>query len=256
MIIDSHCHLFYPALKNDLPAVIDRAAELGVKQFISVGTNLEDSRENLNMIEKYDNIFAAAGIHPHDAAAAPKDYIKQLEEIIRHPKIVAVGEMGLDYFRNISPPLSQKNVFEAQLELAADTGKPVIFHNREADEDVLNILKNKGTGQGVAHCFSSSPEIAESFIKLGYYISFSGNLTFKNSILPQVAEQIPLSKIMLETDSPYLSPEPFRGRANEPGRTHFVAQKLADIKNLSLESIGNQTSANTVRLFNLPQLET
>ncbi|MEE8436714.1 MAG: TatD family hydrolase [Candidatus Neomarinimicrobiota bacterium] len=252
MLIDSHCHLFYSALKNDLPAILDRAAEMGVTRFISVGTNLEDSRENLKLADKYKNIFAAAGIHPHDAEAAPRDFIKQLEEIIKHPKIVAVGEMGLDYYRNISAPHTQKKIFSAQLELAAELGKPVIFHNREADQDVLDILKKKGKGQGVAHCFSSSLGIGHSFINLGYFISFSGNLTFKNSSLPEVVKHLPLDKILVETDSPYLSPVPFRGRPNEPGRTRYVADKIAEIKKLSPETVDAQTTANVIRLFNLP----
>ncbi|MEE8335207.1 MAG: TatD family hydrolase [Candidatus Neomarinimicrobiota bacterium] len=253
MLIDSHCHLFYPALKNDLPAVLERAGELGVTRFISVGTNLEDSRLNLKLAEKYENIFAAAGIHPHDAEAAPRDFIKQLEEIIRHPKIVAVGEMGLDYYRNISAPHIQKKIFSAQLELAAELGKPVIFHNREADKDVLDILKIEGKGQGVAHCFSSSLETGESFINLGYYISFSGNLTFKNSSLVQVVKNLPIDKILVETDSPYLSPVPYRGRPNEPSRTRFVADKIAEIKKLTSEAVDAQTTENTIRLFNLPE---
>ena len=168
--------------------------------------------------------------------------------------MVAVGEMGLDYFRNISPPDVQKKVFREQMELAHQINKPVIFHNRDADKDVIKILSEFPGVVGVAHCFSSDLKTAKVFLDMGFYISFSGNLTFKNSLLPEVAKAIPLNKIMVETDSPFLSPVPFRGKPNEPGRTLFVAKKLAEIHELTLEEIAEKTSENAAELFNLPKL--
>jgi len=168
--------------------------------------------------------------------------------------MVAVGEMGLDYFRNISPPDVQEKVFREQMELAHQINKPVIFHNRDADEDVIRILSEFPGVVGVAHCFSSDLKTAKVFLDMGFYISFSGNLTFKNSHLPEIAKEIPLDKVMIETDSPFLSPVPFRGKPNEPGRTRFVAEKLAEIHKLPLEKIAEKTSTNAATLFSLPKL--
>tara|TARA_B100001750_G_scaffold64905_1_gene51546 strand:- start:2295 stop:2807 length:513 start_codon:yes stop_codon:yes gene_type:complete len=170
---------------------------------------------------------------------------------MNHEKMVAVGEIGLDYFRNISDQETQKTVFRKQMSVAQDLNMPVIFHNRNADEDVLTILSEFPNLRGVAHCFSSTLETAEKFIDLGYYISFSGNLTFKNSHLPDVAKEVPLDRILVETDCPYLSPVPHRGKPNEPGRTRFVAEKLADIQGVPLETIAAATSENATALFGL-----
>ncbi|MBT3217445.1 MAG: TatD family hydrolase [Candidatus Marinimicrobia bacterium] len=251
MLTDTHCHLFYPDLKKDLPAVLDRAGELGVNRFICVGTNLDDSTECLKLAAENEHIFATAGIHPHDAKDAPEDYLDQIADLMTFDKMLAVGEMGLDYFRNISEPDLQKNVFREQLVLAQRLEKPVIFHNRNADADVLKILSDFPNVTGVAHCFSSDLKTAEAFIEMGFYLSFSGNLTFKNSHLPDVAKELPLDKLLVETDSPYLSPVPFRGKPNEPGRTRFVAEKLAEIHGVTLDIIAEKTTANATTLFNL-----
>jgi len=253
MLIDTHCHLFYDDLKNDLPGVLDRAHDLGVNRFICVATNMEDARECLLMGESHKNIFASAGVHPHDAKDAPEDFVDQIYDLMTFDSMVAVGEMGLDYFRNISDPEIQKNVFRAQMGIAQDLKKPVIFHNRDADDDVIKILKEFPDVRGVAHCFSSNLETAKAFMELGYFISFSGNLTFKNSHLPEVAKDLPLDRILVETDSPYLSPVPHRGKPNEPGRTRFVAEKLAEIHDVPLKIIAEKTSANATDLFGLPK---
>ena len=251
MLTDTHCHLYYNDLKIDLPGVLERAKKLGVTRFICVGTNLEDSKECLDLSEEYDNIYFSAGIHPHDAKDAPDDYLEQIIEFSQFKKMIAIGEMGLDYFRNISPPEIQKKVFREQMNIARETEKPIIFHNRDSDEDVIKILSEFPDVTGVAHCFSSDLETAKTFLDMGYYISFSGNLTFNNSHLPDVAKGIPLDRVLVETDSPFLSPVPFRGKPNEPGRTRFVAEKLAEIHDLSLREIEEKTSENTDILFNL-----
>ena len=255
MLIDTHCHLFYDDLKNDLPGVLDRAHDLGVNRFICVATNMEDARECLLMGESHENIFASAGVHPHDAKDTPEDFVDQIYDLMTFDSMVAVGEMGLDYFRNISDPEIQKNVFRIQMSIAQSLKKPVIFHNRDADDDVIKILKEFPDVRGVAHCFSSNLETAKTFMELGYFISFSGNLTFKNSHLPEVAKDLPLDRILVETDSPYLSPVPHRGKPNEPGRTRFVAEKLAEIHDVPLKVIAEKTTANAMDLFGLPKIK-
>tara|TARA_B100000214_G_scaffold258928_1_gene191058 strand:- start:1368 stop:2123 length:756 start_codon:yes stop_codon:yes gene_type:complete len=251
MLTDTHCHLFYDELKNNLKEVLQRANELGVTRFICVATNLNDSKESYQLSKEYNNIYASAGIHPHDAKNAPNDFIEVIYKLMENDSMVAVGEMGLDYFRSISKPSVQKIIFREQMKIAMELHKPVIFHNRDADQDVIEILNDFPSVCGVAHCFSSTMDTAEKFLELGYYISFSGNLTFKNSHLPQIAKSIPLDRILVETDSPYLSPVPFRGETNEPGRTRFVAEKLSSIHGVSLEEIAEITSANATQLFGL-----
>ncbi len=232
--------------------MLDRAAELDVIGFICVATNMEDARECLKLAGKYDNIFAAVGVHPHDAESVADDFVSQLSDLLKFDTVVAVGEMGLDYYRNISPPEIQRQVFRKQLALACAVHKPVIIHNRGADADVVTILSEFPEVTGVAHCFSSDLKTAQTFLDKGFYISFSGNITFKNSHLPEVAKALPLDSVLVETDAPYLSPVPYRGKPNEPGRTRFVAEKLAKIFDLSLAEVAEQTTANASTLFNLP----
>jgi len=251
MIVDTHCHLYFKELKEDLGGVINRANNLGVNTFICVGTNLSDSYESLTLAQKYKSIYATAGIHPHDSASAGNNYLQKLRKLLDNKKIVAVGEMGLDYFRSISSPDTQKVVFKDQLKLAEETNKPIVFHNRDADEDIIKILSDFPNVIGVAHCFSSSFETAIKLIEMGFYISFSGNLTFKNSHLPEVAKKLPLDRLLVETDSPFLSPVPFRGKTNEPGRTRYVAEKLAEIFDTNIDHIASTTTANAKNLFNL-----
>jgi TatD DNase family protein len=253
MLTDTHCHLFYEDLKNNLSDVLKRAEELGVNRFICVATNMEDARECLLLGETHDNIFASVGVHPHDAKDAPEDFVDQIYDLMTFDSMVAVGEMGLDYFRKISDPEIQKDVFRTQMEIAQELNKPIIFHNRDADQDMIKILKEFPDVRGVAHCFSSNLETANAFLDLGYYISFSGNLTFKNSHLPEVAKELPLDRILVETDSPYLSPVPHRGKPNEPGRTRFVAEKLAEIHGVSLELIAEKTTENASSLFQISE---
>ena len=252
MLTDTHCHLYYQDLRNDIPAVLNRAAKLGVNRFICVGTNIQDSKKCLELANAHEKIYATAGVHPHDAKDTSKDYLDQICDLLKFDKMIAAGEMGLDYYRNISEPEIQNRVFREQLELAQSLGKPVIFHNRDADADMLKVLSDFPNVTGVAHCFSSNLETAKAFLDMGYYISFAGNLTFKNSHLPEVAKGLPLDRILVETDSPYLSPVPYRGKPNEPGRTRFVAEKLAEIHNVSLDVIAKKTSENATALFNLP----
>ena len=251
MLTDTHCHLYYEELFKDLGGVLDRAREQGVNRFICVGTNIQDSKKSLSITENHESIFASAGVHPHDAKDVSASFIDDIYKLMENDNMVAIGEIGLDYFRNISKPEIQKEIFVSQMKIAQNLNKPVIIHNRNSDEDMIKILSEFPDVRGIAHCFSSDIEMAKAFLDIGYYISFSGNLTFKNSHLPEVAKDIPLDKILVETDSPYLSPEPYRGKSNEPGRTRFVVEKLADIFNISFEEIAKQTDNNSSEIFRI-----
>ena len=251
MLTDTHCHLYYDEIQKDISNVLNRAEKLGVNRFICVGTNMKDSLQSLQLAEKYENIFASAGIHPHDSENAPPNYLDQIKIFMKSSEMVAIGEMGLDYYRNISLPDIQNSVFREQMQLAQELKKPVIFHNRDADIDVIKVLSDFPDVIGVAHCFSSTISTAKTLLDMGYYISFSGNLTFKNSNLPEVAKYLPLDRILVETDSPYLSPVPYRGKGNEPGRTRYVAEKLAEILQVPLELVARKTTENANRLFYL-----
>jgi len=251
MLTDSHCHLFYDEILQDIDNVFVRSKKLGVNRYICVGTNINDSLLSLDISKKFENVFCSAGVHPHDSQNVDKDYIQQIELMMKSKKMIAIGEIGLDYFRNISSKKIQIKVFHELLQLADNIKKPIIFHNRDADKDIIDTLSCYPNVIGVSHCFSSTLSTAKKLLDMGYYISFSGNLTFKNSTLPSVAKYLPLNRLLVETDSPYLSPEPFRGKSNEPGRTRYVAEKLAEIHNISFESIANQTTKNINKLFSI-----
>ena len=251
MLTDSHCHLFYDQIFRDIDNVLIRSKRLGVSRFICVGTNINDSLLSLDIAEKFENVYCSAGIHPHDSQDVDKDYIQQIELIMNSKKMIAIGEIGLDYFRNISSKKNQIKVFNELLQLAEKINKPIIFHNRDADQDIIDILSSYPNVIGVSHCFSSTLSTAKKLLDMGYYISFSGNLTFKNSDLSKVAKYLPLDRLLVETDSPYLSPEPYRGEPNEPGRTRYVAEKLAEIHNISFESVAEETTKNVNKLFSI-----
>lgn len=251
MLIDTHCHLYLKGLDSDLPGVISRAKEAGVARFICPGIDLETSRTALTLAETNASVYAAAGWHPHDAKDVPTGYLKELEMLLSSQKMVAVGEIGLDYYWDNSPRDTQQMVFREQILLAQSLGLPIIVHNRDASEDVLRILQETNMSEGVAHCYSGDIETALAFIELGFYISFAGNLTFKNSGLSDVAKALPLEKILLETDAPFLSPAPFRGKPNEPARLSHTALKLAEVTGNSLEEIATVIDRNAAILFNL-----
>ena len=250
MLIDTHCHLFFDELKEDLSNVLKRAADLGVTKFICVGTNIEDSKESYNLALNYENIFSTAGVHPHDTEEVAENYIDELYNLLKNKKVVAVGEIGLDYFKELSDIGVQKKIFAEQLELAQKINKPIVFHNRDSDDDIINTLSEFPNVYGVAHCFSSTYDVAKKLIDMGFYISFSGNLTFKNSHLPDVAKRLPIDRLLVETDSPFLSPVPHRGKTNEPGRARFVADLLARLHNLSINEVAQITTTNAKAIFN------
>ena len=253
MLIDSHCHLYMGSWKDNLPTILQNAKETGVGKIICPGIDIETSNKSAKIAFEYKEVYAAVGIHPHDAKDAPSNFIDKLIELLQQPKVIAVGEIGLDFYRNISDSEIQHEVFKKQLQLAKELDLPVIIHNRNADEEIIKILNEYKSVKGVAHCFSSDIMTAKSLLDMGLYISFAGNLTYKNSDLPEIAKEIPFDRLLVETDAPFLSPRPFRGKENEPSRVKFVVDKLAECRDVSKEIIEMVTHDNAVKLFSLPK---
>ncbi len=253
MLIDSHCHLYMGSWAKNLDVVLTRAKERGVGKIICPGIDIDSSWRSVTIANKHKEVYAAAGVHPHDAENAPADFINQLRDILDHPKIVAIGEIGLDYYRNISNADTQRRVFKKQLQLTKEMNLPVIIHNRNADDDIIRIIRQVGQIRGVAHCFSSDLPTAKTLIDLGLYISFAGNLTYQNSGLPQIAKDLPLDRLLIETDAPFLSPKPYRGKENEPSRLKYIVDKLSESLGVSSEIVAMATKNNTEKLFNIPK---
>jgi len=254
MLIDSHCHLYMGSWSKNLEEVLARTKKNDIGKVICPGIDIESSWQSLTIAQNHQNVYAAAGIHPHEAESTPTDFINQLRDILTQTKIVALGEIGLDYYRNLSDAETQRKVFKKQLQLAKEMDLPVIIHNRNADDDIIQIIKQLSPVRGVAHCFSSDLTTAKILLDLGFYISFAGNLTYKNSELTEVAKEIPLDRLLIETDTPYLSPIPFRGKENEPSRVKIIAEKLAECSGISYKIIETATRKNAEQLFNLPRI--
>ncbi len=284
MFVDTHAHLFFKDFEDDLAKVLQRAKDAGIGYVVCPGTDIETSRQSIELAEKYENVYAAVGIHPHDAKKAASEDGKMLdfvfaeiEELSKHPKVVAVGEIGLDYHYNFSPSDIQQEVFSRQISIARQRNLPIIIHMRKAEDDTLRIVhdhvlqdtewrrgaESKKVRQqlpkGVFHCFPGDSTMARKIIEWGFYISFPGPVTFpvkpnKPNAMVEVAEQIPLEHILLETDSPYLTPYPFRGKRNEPAHMTIIAKKVAELKGCSFEEVARLTTAGAVRLFRLGNL--
>ena len=252
-LIDTHAHLQLEHFDSDREAMIQRAHEAGVAAIICMATDVASSREAIELAEKHQHVYAAVGIHPNDCAATSAEDLKQIAELARHPKVVAIGETGMDDYWKTVPLSKQAEMFAGQLELAAQLNKPVVIHNREAGAAIMEVLRAHAVIKltGVFHCFSEDMNYAEQVLSLGCHVSFTGNLTYKKSALPEVAKQIPLERIMLETDSPYMTPVPYRGKRNEPAYTVHIAEKLAEIKGLAFAEVCAHTTRNAVALFGL-----
>ncbi|HXV24064.1 MAG TPA: TatD family hydrolase [Alphaproteobacteria bacterium] len=250
-LVDSHCHLDYNNLSDDLQMTIRNAEEAGVGAILTIGTTIENSRRLPQWIEHYQNIWCSAGIHPHEAAKDAED-ISALVLLAAHPKVVALGETGLDYHYDNSPREAQRRVFREHIGMAVETGLPLVIHTREAEADTARLLADAardGVG-GVLHCFSSSRQLAELALEAGFYISISGIVTFKNAEgLRQIVHDLPLDRLMIETDAPYLAPVPYRGRPNEPALLIHTARKVAELKGLEVEALARATADNFFRLF-------
>lgn len=255
MLIDTHAHLDDRGFDKDREQVIERAFEAGLVTIINVGYNYQTIKSTLKLAEKYDSIFAVIGWHPNDAHRMKEEYYGWIEELaLSNPKVVGIGEIGLDYYRDHASREQQQEVFRRQIKLAKRVKLPIIIHNRDAHKDVLDILLEEEASVvgGIMHSFSGSLESAQELIKLGFDISFSGPITFKNARMPKhVASNIPLENILIETDCPYLTPEPFRGQRNEPAYVNYVAQEIARLRGLDLAEVKKITTNNALRRFGL-----
>src|SRR5208283_2727981 len=254
MLIDSHAHLEMKEFDSDREEVIKRAGNEGVDFIVTVGTNLKLSQKAVALAGQYENIYATVGVHPHDVAHTDENTWGSLTELVHANReiIVAYGEIGLDFFRNISPEEKQIEAFGRQLELARELNLPVIIHDRDAHEQTLKIVKASGVRRGVFHCFSGDYEMARQCVDLGFYISVPGVVTFdKAKTIQDVVQRLPLSSILLETDAPYLTPVPHRGKRNEPSFIVNTAKKVAEIKNIPWEEVAQATASNTMNLFGI-----
>lgn len=254
-LIDSHCHLDSKEFDTDRDEVIARAREAGVDQMMAIGTGNgpPDLEAGIRMADKYLNFYATVGIHPHDAAKAGPGDFRRLSDLLAHPKVVAVGEIGLDYHYDFSPRETQKSVFIEQMSISAAARKPIVIHTREAWDDTLSLLEQywapHGIG-GIMHCFSGGPEDAQRALDLGFYLSFGGIVTFaKATEVQAAAKQTPRDRILIETDAPYLAPVPKRGKRNEPSLIIHTARKLAELRSESVEDICSATTQNFHRLL-------
>lgn len=251
-LFDTHAHYDSDAFQADRGELLATLPEKGVGLVICPGCDVESSGACVRLADQYDYIYAAVGIHPHDAAGAPNGYLAALEALTFHPKVRAIGEIGLDYHYDHSPRDVQREVFRAQMRLAEKLNLPVIIHDREAHADCLDIVKSFPHVTGVFHCYSGSAEEAKVLLKLGYTLSFTGAITFKNARRAiETLELLPMDRIMIETDSPYMTPEPHRGKRNDSSYVNLVAQKIAEVKGLSYEEVVDITMENGKRFFSI-----
>ncbi|MDP4125407.1 MAG: TatD family hydrolase [Bacillota bacterium] len=253
MIWDTHAHLDDEDYKEDFQDVLARMKSSGILRVTNVGYDLASSERSVKLARDYDLIYAAIGIHPHNAEGITAENWDRLKELAKQEKVLAWGEIGLDYYRDLSPRPIQKEVFIRQIEFANEAGLPIVIHNRDAHQDVLEIVKaHPPVYGGVFHCYSGSREMADILLKLGFYLSFAGPVTFKNARhTVEVAEYVPMDRILVETDSPYLTPEPRRGKRNEPTYVREVVKRIAEIRNLTFEDVALQTMRNAERIFRL-----
>lgn len=259
VFVDTHVHLDHERFAEDVDQVIERARQAGVLQMVTIGSDMESSRQAIALAERFPSVFATVGIHPHEARTAREADYDQLKEWARHPRVVAIGEIGLDYHYNFSEPEVQKEVFRRQLQVAQEVDLPVVIHSREAHRDVVALLEEahaRGKLQAVLHSFTGSWEEAQYCLEtLDVYISTGGMVTFKNAqAIREVMARVPADRLMLETDAPYLSPEPYRGKRNEPSRIPVIAARLAAERGVGVEVLAAQTTANARRFFGLPNI--
>ena len=254
MLIDTHVHLNADHYDEDLDEVIERAREAGVTHFVVIGFDNKTIDRTMELIDKYDDVYGVIGWHPVDAIDCTDADLVRIEELSQHPKIVGIGETGLDYHWDKSPKDVQKEIFIKQIEMAKRVSLPIVIHNREATADVVDILESHGAEEigGIMHAFSGSPEIADRVLKMNFMISLGGPVTFKNAKQPkEVAKHVPLDKLLIETDAPFLTPHPYRGKRNEPAYVKLVAEQIAELREISYEEVAKATSENAKKLYNI-----
>ncbi|MEJ5299963.1 MAG: TatD family hydrolase [Thermodesulforhabdaceae bacterium] len=254
MLIDTHAHLDFPELSQDLEGVFRRALERSVVHIVTVGIDLKSSFFALKLAQSFPRVSATAGVHPHGAHELSAQEKDQLRDLLAKKEVVALGEIGLDYYRDRQPRAIQRRCFQEQLEIAVEVGKPVVFHVREAFDDFFSLVEPVAPklAGGVVHCFSGDWEIAKRCLDLGFYISIPGVITYSNAlILRDVVKRVPVNSILVETDAPFLAPVPYRGKPNEPSYVFYTAMEIANIKGMDLESLGDQTTQNAIRVFNI-----
>jgi TatD DNase family protein len=256
VLFDSHAHLNFPEFASDLEAVLNRAREAGVGHILTVGTDLESSEQAVRLAERHEGIYAAVGIHPHDAAMAGEAALDELSRLAgSSPKVVAIGEIGLDFFRNLSQREAQEDAFRRQLDLACRIGKPVIIHCRDAHSETVDILKTEGVSGvgGIMHCFSGDAVLARQCLDLGLLISLAGPVTYPNARkLAEVAKTVPQDRLVVETDSPFLPPQPYRGKRNEPACLVVTARRVAELKGIKPDTLGDRMTRNAFTLLRIP----
>lgn len=258
MLIDSHAHLDDKRFNPDRDILIKSLKENGVDLVLNIGADIKTSRASLDLAKKYDNIYAVVGVHPHSAKDLEGSDLSELRKMAKEDKVVAIGEIGLDFYYDNSPRDIQRKWFIRQVELAQELDMPIVIHSREASQETFDILKEaslKKPLRGILHSYSGSYEMAMEYIKLGFYIAIGGPVTFKNARVPkEVAKKIPLDKLLIETDSPYLTPEPYRGKRNEPMYVKYVAKTIGELRNTSYEEIARATSENLLSLLGIEKV--
>lgn len=255
MLIDTHTHINAEQFNEDVEATIERARAAGVSPMLVVGFDNPTITRAIELAETYEDIYAIVGWHPVDAVDCTEADLARIETLMNHPKVMALGEIGLDYHWDKSPKDIQQRVFRQQIAIAKRTNMPIVIHNREATADVIDILEEEHAEEvgGVFHSYSMSVELLERCLRLNFYISLGGPVTFKNAKVPKaVAQQVPLDRLLVETDCPYLTPTPFRGKRNEPAYVTYVAEEIASLRDMSYDAIAKATTANAKRLFRLP----
>lgn len=254
-LVDTHVHLHFPEFQSDLDQVVERAQTQGVKFFVNIGTDLVSSRKSIELAERFDFVYATVGIHPHDVKDRTPEEMCELAGLAKHPKVVAIGEVGLDFYRNLSPQDIQQKFIVQFFDMAKQANLPLVLHIRDAYQEMIELLKIhfKPPIRAVSHCFSGTRDVMEQLLDLGLYISFAGPVTYKkNDSLREAARACPLDRILIETDAPFLAPQDHRGKRNEPAFMVETARRIADLKGISIKELSDAVSKNSETLFNRP----
>lgn len=255
-MIDSHCHLHYDFYDNNRNDIVKEARDCGVHTMITIGADVASSEQAVDLASQYDCVWATVGIHPHDASTCDDRALGRIRELAAKPRVVGIGEIGLDYYRNLSPKPVQRKAFESQLALAVELKLPIVIHTRESLDDTMEITRDYAThlAGGVFHCFPGTPDDAFKVIEMGFVISVGGVITYKNASMAVTAQHTPLDKILLETDSPYLTPVPFRGEKNRPAHVRLVAEKLAELQKRTVKDVDEITDRTCQKVFRLAEM--